>query len=368
MKKVIYFVSEDWAFLNHRLEITKIVQKKGYKIVLITNVSDCKNLIEKKNIEVIPIKMERGSLNIRKSIKTIYNLVKIYNKINPYLVHNFGLKQIIYSNIAARFSKTKKSFNSVIGLGSVFISGNFLIKFFAINALRFSLFFKNSKVLVQNKDDYIFFKKKIWIREKNLFLNSASGINLKKYTVSREPRGKIVFLFASRLLKDKGLLELIEAASKLRKITKNFKLYIAGKIDTENPSSLSHEEIKSWEACDYIKYIGYQNNMNEVYKQIHVAILPSYREGLPKGLLEAAAYNKPIITTNVTGCREIVIDGKNGIVVNSKNSEELYLAMKKMVENKKIRISMGKEGRMIIKKKFLLENTAKDLVNLYKNS
>ena len=96
MKKVIYFVSEDWAFLNHRLEIAKIVQKKGYKIVLITNVSDCKNLIEKKNIKVIPIKMERGSLNIRKSIKTIYNLVKIYNKINPYLVHNFGLKQVLF--------------------------------------------------------------------------------------------------------------------------------------------------------------------------------------------------------------------------------------------------------------------------------
>ena len=368
MKKVIYFISEDWAFLNHRLELAKKIQKKGYKIILVTNVTHYKNLIEKEKIEVIPIKIERGSLNVRKSIRTIYKLSKIFKKINPDIVHNFGLRQIVHGNISAQLAGINKTFNSIIGLGSAFISGNFVHKFFITNLLRFTLFFKSSQTLVQNKDDYIFFKKKIWIREKNLFLNSASGINLKKYTVSREPRGKIVFLFASRLLKDKGLLELIEAASKLRKITKNFKLYIAGKIDTENPSSLSHEEIKSWEAYDYIKYIGYQNNMNEVYKQIHVAILPSYREGLPKGLLEAAAYSKPIITTNVTGCREIVIDGKNGIVVNSKNSEELYLAMKKMVENKKIRISMGKEGRMIIKKKFLLENTAKDLVNLYKNS
>ena len=367
MKKVIYFISEDWAFLNHRLELAKKIQKKGYKIILVTNVTHYKNLIEKEKIEVIPIKIERGSLNVRKSIRTIYKLSKIFKKINPDIVHNFGLRQIVHGNISAQLAGINKTFNSIIGLGSAFISGNFVLKFFITNLLRFTLFFKSSQTLVQNKDDYIFFKKKVWIREKNLHFNTASGINLNKYKISKEPRGKIIFLFASRILKDKGIMELIEASKKLSKITKNFELYIAGNIDSQNPSSVSLEEIKSWEAFNYLKYLGHVNNMDELYKKIHVAVLPSYREGLPKGLLEAAACGKPIIATNVTGCRDIVVDGKNGILVNSKDSDDLFLAMKKMVQNKKIRLSMSKKGRNFIKKNFSIDNTVKNLIHLYKN-
>ena len=366
MKKVIYFVSEDWAFLNHRIELAKKIQKKGYKVILVTNITHYKKLIEKKKIKVIPIKIDRGSLNIRKSIKTIYKLNKIFKDVNPDIVHNFGLKQIVHGNISAQLAGVKKTFNSIIGLGSAFISNNFFLKFFVTNLLRFTLFFKNSHILVQNKDDYIFFKKKIWIRKKNLHFNTTSGINLDKYKVSKEPKGKIIFLFASRILKDKGIIELINASKKLRKITKNFELFIAGIIDSQNPSSISHEEIKSWEATDYLKYMGHINDINDLYKKVHVAVLPSYREGLPKGLLEAAAYGKPIITTDVTGCRDVVINGKNGILVNPKNSDELFLAMKKMLQNKKIRLAMGKEGRIFIKENFLIENTVKKLIHLYK--
>ena len=367
MKKVIYFISEDWVFLNHRLELAKKIQNKGYEITLITNVTHYKKTIEKKKIKVIPLKIERGSLNLRKSIKTVYRLIKIFKKIKPNIVHNFGLRQIVQGNIAAKISGVRKIFNSIIGLGSVFVSGNILIKTFITNLLRATLFFKNSNVLVQNKDDYYFFKKKIWIREKNLFINTTSGINLKKYNISKEPKGKITFLFASRIIKDKGIKELIEASRKLNKTFKNFQIFIAGKIDSQNPSSVSYDKIKSWDALNYIKYLGHINNMNELYKKIHVAILPSYREGLPKGLLEASASGKPIITTNVPGCRDVVINNKNGIVVNPKDIEELYLAMKKMINNKNLRIKMGKEGRNFIKKKFLIGNTAKNLVELYKN-
>ena len=321
MKKVIYFISEDWVFLNHRLELAKKIQKKGYKVILVTNITHYKNLIKKEKIEVIPIKIERGSLNVRKSIRTIYKLSKIFKKVNPDIVHNFGLRQIVHGNISAQLAGINKTFNSIIGLGSTFISRNFFLKFFITNLLRFTLFFKNSQILVQNKDDYIFFKKKIWTRKKNLHFNTASGINLNKYKISKEPKGKIIFLFASRILKDKGIVELIEASKKLSKITKNFELYIAGNIDSQNPSFVSLEEIKSWEAFDYLKYLGYVNDMNELYKKVHIAILPSYREGLPKGLLEAAACGKPIITTNVTGCRDVVINGKNRILVNPKDSD-----------------------------------------------
>ena len=367
MKKVIYFISEDWAFLNHRIEIAKKIQKKGYKITLVTNVTHYKKLIEKKNIDVVHIKIERGSLNFRKSFRTIFKLIKIFKKVNPDIVHNFGLRQIVHGNISAKIAGVKKTFNSIIGLGSVFISGNLLLKFLIINLLRLTLIFKNSKVLVQNKDDYIFFRKKIWIKKSKLHFNTTSGIDLKKYNCLKEPKGKIIFLFASRILKDKGILELIDASIKLRKISKKFELLIAGKIDTENPSSISYDKVKSWEALGFLKYLGHVDNMHELYKKTHVAILPSYREGLPKGLLEASAFGKPIITTDVTGCRDVVVNGKNGILVKPKNSDELFFAMKKMLENKKIRLAMGKEGRNLIKKNFHIDNTVNDLNKLYKN-
>ena len=130
MKKVIYFISEDWVFLNHRLELAKKIQNKGYEITLITNVTHYKKTIEKKKIKVIPLKIERGSLNLRKSIKTVYRLIKIFKKIKPNIVHNFGLRQIVQGNIAAKISGVRKIFNSIIGLGSVFVSGNILIKTF----------------------------------------------------------------------------------------------------------------------------------------------------------------------------------------------------------------------------------------------
>ncbi len=366
MKKVIYFVSEDWVFLNHRIDLVRKIQKKGFKVVLITKTNHHKKVIEKKNIKVIPIKIERGSLNIRKTIKNIFQLNKILKNENSNIIHNFGLKQIILGTCASAFSKIKV-INSVIGLGSIFISKNFFLKFIITNILRLTLILKKSIILVQNEDDFSFFNKKIFINKKNLFLNTTSGIDLKKITLKKESKGKIIFLFASRLIKDKGLIELIEASKKLYKLNKNFLLYIAGRIDSNNPSSIDINYIKSLNAFNYIKYLGHIKDMDKLYQNIHVAILPSYREGLPKGLLEAAAFSKPIITTNVTGCKEIVRDNVNGYIVNPKNIDELTIAMKKILLNKKKRFLMGKESRKIIKKKFLLDNTANDLIKIYNN-
>ena len=366
MKKVIYFVSEDWVFLNHRIDLAKKIQKKGYKIVLVTKTTHYKKEIEKNNIKVISIKTERGSLNIRKAIKNIFQLRKIIKNEKTKIIHNFGLKQIILGTLASAFSKTKVA-NSIIGLGSIFISKKFFLKFLITNILRLILFSKRSVLLVQNKDDYLFFNKKIFVNKNNLFINTTSGIDLKKISAKKEKGGKIIFLFASRLIKDKGLIELIEASKKLHKLNKNFLLYIAGKIDSDNPSSIDIDYIKSLNAFNYIKYLGHVKNMSELYKNIHIAILPSYREGLPKGLLEAAAHSKPIITTDVPGCKEIVKDNINGYIVNPKNIDELTSSMKTILSSKKKRILMGKKSREIIKKNFLLDKTVNDLIKIYNN-
>ena len=366
MKKIIYFISEDWVFLNHRFDLAKKIISSGFKLSLITKVSNYKKEIEEKKINVINLKTERGSLNIRKSFKDIYKIFKIYKKLKPDIVHHFGIRQIVHGNIAARLAGIKKSYNSITGLGSVFISGNIILKFFILTVLKISLLFKKSYILVQNKHDFDFVKKKL--PNKNNILLPASGVDTNKFLQTKEPKGNVIFLFASRIIKDKGIIELIEATKQLKSQKKKFELYIAGSPDFQNKSTISHVQLKTWESLGYIRYLGLVKDMKQLYKKVHVGILPSYREGLPKSLLEAASSGKPIITTDVPGCNEIVKNEFNGLIVPPKDSNELMKAMKKLILNKKLRISMGKKGRELIKKNFSNSKAAKDIVNLYQNN
>ena len=366
MKKIIYFISEDWVFLNHRFDLAKKIISSGFKLSLITKVSNYKKEIEEKKINVINLKTERGSLNIRKSLKDIYKIFKIYKKLKPDIVHHFGIRQIVHGNIAARLAGIKKSYNSITGLGSVFISGNIILKFFILTVLKISLLFKKSYILVQNKHDLDFVKKKL--PNKNNILLPASGVDTNKFLQTKEPKGNVIFLFASRIIKDKGIIELIEATKQLKSQKKKFELYIAGSPDFQNKSTISHVQLKTWESLGYIRYLGLVKDMEQLYKKVHVGILPSYREGLPKSLLEAASSGKPIITTDVPGCNEIVKNEFNGLIVPPKDSNELMKAMKKLILNKKLRISMGKKGRELIKKNFSNSKAAKDIVNLYQNN
>ena len=366
MKKIIYFISEDWVFLNHRFDLAKKIISSGFKLSLITKVSNYKKEIEEKKINVINLKTERGSLNIRKSLKDIYKIFKIYKKLKPDIVHHFGIRQIVHGNIAARLAGIKKSYNSITGLGSVFISGNIILKFFILTVLKISLLFKKSYILVQNKYDFDFVKKKL--PNKNNILLPASGVDTNKFLQTKEPKGNVIFLFASRIIKDKGIIELIEATKQLKSQKKKFELYIAGSPDFQNKSTISHVQLKTWESLGYIRYLGLVKDMEQLYKKVHVGILPSYREGLPKSLLEAASSGKPIITTDVPGCNEIVKNEFNGLIVPPKDSNELMKAMKKLILNKKLRISMGKKGRELIKKNFSNSKASKDIVTLYQNN
>ena len=366
MKKIIYFISEDWVFLNHRFDLAKKIISSGFKLSLITKVSNYKKEIEEKKINVINLKTERGSLNIRKSLKDIYKIFKIYKKLKPDIVHHFGIRQIVHGNIAARLAGIKNSYNSITGLGSVFISGNIILKFFILTVLKISLLFKKSYILVQNKYDFDFVKKKL--PNKNNILLPASGVDTNKFLQTKEPKGNVIFLFASRIIKDKGIIELIEATKQLKSQKKKFELYIAGSPDFQNKSTISHVQLKTWESLGYIRYLGLVKDMEQLYKKVHVGILPSYREGLPKSLLEAASSGKPIITTDVPGCNEIVKNEFNGLIVPPKDSNELMKAMKKLILNKKLRISMGKKGRELIKKNFSNSKATKDIINLYQNN
>ena len=370
--KLLYFITEDWYFCSHRLPHAIVANKAGFDVVVICNIAKHLNKIKKHGLRVIPIQLTRRSINPIRELFLLLKLTSIYRKEKPDIVQHVAIKPIIYGTIAAKLSGITAIFNSIVGLGYIFISKNILaniLKPIIKLALKWSLNQKNSFTILQNEDDKKFLRKKKIIGLKRLQIIPGSGVNTKQFSYSPEPKTTHkapLIVCVSRMLWDKGINELVKATKKLKERNINFKMALIGKPDPENPASIPLSQIQKWEKMKLIEYWGYVENIEQVYRKCHIVILPSYREGMPKSLLEAASASRPIITTNVPGCREVVKNQINGILVKVKTVNPLATSMKKLIKNKSIREKMGKEGRKIIKAKFSEEIITKQTIFLYK--
>jgi len=368
--KLLYFVTEDWYFCSHRLPHAIAANKAGFEVVVVCNIAKHLDRIKKHGLRVIPIQLTRRSINPIRELCLLSKLTIIYLKEKPDIVQHVAIKPIIYGTIAAKLSGIVGIFNSIVGLGYIFISENILANILKPPvrlALRWSLNQKNSFTILQNKDDKNFLKKIINLKRSQII--PGSGVNTKKFSCSSEPDithdGPLI-VCVSRMLWDKGIGELVKAIQKLKEEKISFRVALIGKPDPENPASISLNQIRKWEKMKLIEYWGYVENIEKVYHKCHIVVLPSYREGMPKSLLEAASASRPIITTNVPGCREVVRNQINGILVKVRTVSALAASMKKLIKNKSIRERMGKEGRKIVKAKFSEEIITRKTVFLYK--
>jgi glycosyltransferase involved in cell wall biosynthesis len=258
--------------------------------------------------------------------------------------------------------------NAMAGLGFVFISNKRKIKLlrFFIHKLFIFLFnSKNGQLILQNKDDLDYFLKNKLIAKNRVTIIRGSGVNLKKFIPVEETIGVPVLMLASRMLWDKGVGEFVDAAKILKQEEIDVRFVLVGDSDSENPASISNEQLNNWDNLDIVEWWGKKDNMHKVLPKAHVVCLPSYREGLPKVLLEAAACARPIIATDVPGCREIVHDGENGILVALKDSNSLANAIKELINNPEKRISMGKNSRKLVKEKFSEEIVVSQTLRVY---
>ncbi len=367
-KTILFVVNADWFFLSHRLPIAKKAIDEGYYVHLLTEITTKRKEIEKYGIVVEEIKFKRGSTSILRNLFLFIKILKIFKSINPNLIHLVTIKPVILGGIAAHFlGKSVKLVISISGLGFIFIDKGikaFFRKIIIIFFYKLVFIKKNIKVILQNKTDLQNICDFTNLDREKTILIEGSGVNLNQFKFSKVPLTKPIVLFPARLLSSKGIYEFIDAAKNLRG---KARFVIVGKHDLEARKCIDLNKLKTFESKGIVEYWGESIDMPKTFQMSSIVVLPSYREGMPKSLLEAAACGRAIVTTNVPGCRDAIIDGITGIIVQAQNSNELTKGINKLLTNRKLLNSMGIEGRKLAEKKFDINQVVNKHLEIYKN-
>lgn len=366
--KLFIVVNVDWAFLLHRLHIAVEAQKKGYDVTIVTFDTGKVDEIKKYGLKCISHPISRGGTNIFKEMKGFLFLLKLYLSEKPQIVHHVGLKLFLYGSLAALVSNISVV-NALSGLGYLFTeNNNGVLKSFLFSTINIFIKTKNVKYIFQNEDDKRVLQKYFSkITDNNCVLIKGSGVDLNDFSYHIEPNtAQIQVLFSGRILREKGVQEYIDAANTLRnRVEGKVEFILAGKLDDQNPTAFTEKEINDFLIPNYIIWIGDQTDIKKVIEKSNIVVLPSYREGLPKSLIEACAIGRPIITTNVPGCKEVVMDNYNGYLVPVRNSNLLAKRIFELVENKSLRIRMGINSRKLAESEFSLDYVVTEHLRLY---
>lgn len=366
--KMLFLVTEDWAFCSHRMPIALAAKDAGFEVVLATRVQAHGEEITTEGIRLIPIQLRRKSKNPWSELKAILEIVKLYKQEQPDIVHHVALKPVIYGSIAARIVNTPAIVNALTGMGHVFISDTWEIRILRLLvkiAFRILLNKKGARVILQNKDDLNILTGSGMLAPGSIRIIRGSGVDMQLYTPKPEPDGTVIVMMASRMLWDKGVGEFIEAAHLLKQRGVRARFVLVGNNDPDNPTSLSPSQLEALRLEGLVEWWGYRKDMPKALSEAHIVCLPSYREGLPKVLIEASAVGRPIITTDVAGCREVVKNGENGFLVPARNPSALADAIYKLIESPDIRRKMGCKGRAIAVAEFSVEKVTKETVAIY---
>lgn len=368
-KKILFLVTEDWYFCSHRLPLAIAAKNNGYEVVVVTKINNHRQIIENEGIRVVNLDFLRKSKNPFKTLGTVRKIYEIYKKEKPDLVHHITLKCTVLGSLASLPLNISVVINALTGLGFIFTSNALLVRITKIAliepVLKFLFTRKNVWIILQNIDDKRLLFSFDILNEDRTVLIRGSGVDLTQYQYVPEPEGNVKVIMACRMLVDKGVLEFVTAAKILIAKKYNASFILVGDTDEGNPSAISTEVLESWSEEGYVEWWGHRKDMHRVMQESHIICLPSHREGLSKVLLEAAAAGRPIVTSDVPGCREIVINDVNGLLVKVKNPEELSNALGVLIDDKSLREKYGANGRKITEADFSLEHINKQTLDLY---
>lgn len=369
-KKLLYFVSEDKYFLTHKLPHALIALKNGFDVLIVCKVSKFRKTIKSYGFEVKNINLDRSSLNFIKELKTIFELYKIFKNFKPNIIVNVALKPIIYGSICSKILDKfiDLKINSIVGLGYLFINRG--LKVFIIRTIvkKILLFFINDSktaLIFQNIDDQNYFLNQKIIKSCKYKIIRGSGVDTDFFKPSSISK-KYDLIMHCRMLKDKGVLELVEAINKLKKKKIFLHVLLIGNPDEKNLASIKKSELEKWNSDKTIHWLPEQKDILKYIQQSRIAVLPSYREGFPKSLLEAASCGLPIITNDVPGCREICINNFNGFLVQTKNSSDLSKKIESLIQDVDLIKKMGENSRKLVLKNFSQNYISKQFLYLYK--
>lgn len=365
--KLVFFVSEDWYFWSHRLALARAAQEAGYDVTVVTRLSTYGESIKKMGLKVEPINMVRKTRNVIAEVVSLLDIIKIFRRIQPDIVHNVAIRPIIYGSIAARLAGVQGVVNTLAGLGWAFGTESRKARIFRLFfSVAFRILLNRGLMVVQNPDDKALLIK-IGINPSRIIVIRGSGVDLKKFVPASESDREMVVLLASRMIWEKGVQEFVEAAKILHERGVNACFVLVGTPDTQNPSAIPESQLKAWHANGHIEWLGHQDDMPKVFHRAHIVCLPSYyREGVPKILIEAAACGRAIVTSDAPGCREIVRHRKNGLLVRPRDPLALADAINYLIENPGMRRHMGKVGREIAEAEFSMDLVIQKNLEVYK--
>lgn len=371
LMKLLFIVNVDWFFISHRLPIALAAIKQGYEVHIACGITDRKSELEALGIIVHPLSISRSGTSLFKELKVIKEMNLVVKQVTPDTVHLVTIKGAIYGGLVTRFKKVNVRVASISGLGFVFIDKSIkagILRFLVTKLYRIALNSSNTRVIFQNENDKnIFIENKI-IEPKQSLIVRGSGVDLVTYRYLPEPEGEKVIMFLARLLKDKGLVEFCDAAVALKKSGFKGRFVLVGDIDLHNPNSLSQEELNNYISSGHIEHWGFTIDAAETIAKSHIMVLPSYREGLPKSLIEAAACGRAVITTDVPGCRDAITPNETGILIPVKSSEAIIHAIQILCDKDEIRMKMGKKGRALAESCFDIADVIETHLKLYKEA
>lgn len=368
--RILYFITEDWFFCSHFLDRALAARDAGYKVTVVTRAQMHEDKIRSQGLELIPIDLLRRSANPWTELRLITRLAAIYKAVRPDVVHHIALKPILYGTLATRLTNVPRIVNAPVGMGYVFSSQQWKAR---VTRPLVTLLYRwlmnppNSCVILENPDDLAMLTDRRIVDTQRIRLIRGAGVDLGRFSVTSEPTaGTAVVVLAARMLWDKGIAEFVEAARRLKQAGIDARFVLVGERDPGNPAAIPAATLEQWRQSGEVEWWGHRDDMPDVFAQAHIVCLPSYREGLPKVLIEAAACGRAIVATDVPGCREIVRDGENGYLVPARNAVALADALKKLILDIPLRRRMGQQGRKIAEDEFSVEKVNHETLSVYR--
>lgn len=348
-RRLLFIVNVAWFFISHRLAVATAARDAGYDVHVLADVDDPQEIvrIQQEGITFHRASLRRSGLNPLLDLPYVVQIYRTIRRVSPTHVHNVTVKPVLYGTLVARLLRVPAIVNAISGLGYSFTDrSRWLLALLLRSAYRWSLRSRRVHVIFQNKDDQNQLTAWRAVDEQHAVLIKGSGVDLSAYTALAEEQSSVpLVVLPARMLRDKGVVEFVEAARLLSERRVHARFVLAGGLDPGNPAALTRQELERLTQSTAVEWLGHVDDMRRLHQCASIVCLPSYREGLPKVLIEACAAARPIVSTDVPGCREVVEHGVNGLLVPARNPVALADALQRLIEDQQLRVRFGAASR-----------------------
>ena len=365
-RRLVYVVNYPIFFNSHRLALALRARDSGYEVIVISPRGEGVDVIKATGLEWHEMSFDPGGMNPWRDIATIRDLVRLFRQLKPDVVHNITIKPVLYGTFAARLTGVKRVINAVSGLGYLFTSGRPGPRAIGVALYRLFLGHPDMRVILQNREDLTLFEQLRLAPRGTLRLIRGSGVDAQAFIPAPRGEGAPLVLQTSRMVGDKGVREFIQAAQIVKARRPETRFVLVGPLYPDNPSAFTATQLRMLEAEGAVEWWGHRDDVAAVLQQATVYCLPSYREGLPKSLLEAGACGLPLVTTDTSGCKEVVTDGENGLLVPVADGPALARAILRLLEDPALAARLGGAARERVMREFAFDIIADAQIALYR--